>query len=68
MHKHGLVERRYDVTIMDTNGNTHRLAVDTPCICDISSWVRSLDLPIEAEFIDARLAVDPVQERVASEN
>lgn len=67
MHTHGLIERRYDVTIMDTNGNTHRLQVDTPCICDMRSWVDGLDLPIAADFLDVRLSIDSVPEGVPSD-
>jgi hypothetical protein len=68
MHKHGLIERRYDVTIMDTNGNTAQIPVQTPCTCDLQEWVQALpNLPIDPAFVSWQLAIDSMPEGVSSE-
>lgn len=60
MHNHeGIPVRVFHVTLMDNNGNVHKIQVDSPCDCDMWEFVQSLtDLP----FVPAFMSVEEIRE------
>lgn len=68
MHDHTeLTEHSYLVTLMSTELEVHQIQVNSPCTCDMWSWVNELDLPIVPAFMSIEDLVDLEPERVPSD-